>query len=84
MFHAYQEQGKDDEALKEKLVHDTHKFRQALKRQSKKNKRKLSLNSVGDGEKDEGESVEHFLELVGEFIDNQLSEEMKEYYESRA
>ena len=84
MFHAYVEEGKDNEELKEKLVHDTHKFRQALKRQNKKNRRKLSLNSVGDGENDDGEQIEHFLELVNEFVETQISEEMKEYYKSRA
>lgn len=68
------------------MVRSTNKFRLALQRQSKKNnKRKHSLNSLG-GDEDETEvdHIEHFMELINEFIDNRIPEEMAEFNEMNA
>lgn len=60
----------------------TYKFRQTLKKQNKKYKRKLSLHSIGenDGAADPEKIVE-FQELLKEFITNSIDSEMNEHLE---
>lgn len=68
--------------MKRRIAGDSHRFRQALKRHFKKFKRKLSFGSVGGGNEDDGENeaMEKFLEMINEFMDNSIGDEMAHYY----
>ena len=60
----------------------TYKFRQTLKKQNKKYKRKLSLNSVGENDGAANpEKIIEFQELLKAFIANSIESEMNEHLE---
>ena len=52
LFQDYMDEGKTDDALKKKISTKAFQFRQALRRQNKKLKRKDSLTNTGDFEHD--------------------------------
>ena len=89
----YMEQDKANEYLKEQLVSLAHKFRQDLRRQNKKFKRKDSIKKENDEASNDDtlledemsqpyidqEVIGEYLELINDFIKNTIPDEMVEY-----
>jgi len=90
----YMEQDKANEYLKEQLVSLAHKFRQDLRRQNKKFKRKDSIKKENDEAPNDDDAlldddsykpyidqevIGEYLELINDFIKNTIPEEMAEH-----
>ena len=73
------ETGKTNDELRQKIVTLASSFRQGLRKQNKKLKRKDSLNQDDSQPYIDPEAITEYLDLMNDFIKNSIKEEMEAF-----